>query len=150
MMIARLNLNANNRHPKDVIGGEQEDLFARSIAVTPKMEEPLQKFVLQDIKKSVLDVIIKNDNNEEFAATVKKFWPQIEVHSIFYMIGFIEKKFEVKKTSLLLPNVKYKETSIEEQKNSWMRSFEEEESDVGRIMQMGPLKVVHQINSNQW
>ncbi|KAK1297860.1 hypothetical protein QJS10_CPB14g00958 [Acorus calamus] len=76
------------------------------------MEEPLQKLVLQDIKKSVLDAIINNDNNEEFATTVKKFGLQIEVHSIFYMIGFIEKKFEVKKTSFLLPNVKYKETSI--------------------------------------
>ncbi|KAK1299186.1 hypothetical protein QJS10_CPB14g01002 [Acorus calamus] len=115
---------------KDIIGGEQEELFARSIAVNPKMEEPLQKLVLQDIKKSVLDAIINNDNNQEFAATVKKFGLQIEVHSIFYVIGFIEKKFEVKKTSLLLHNVKYKETSIEEQKNSWTSSFEEEESEL--------------------
>ncbi|KAK1262294.1 hypothetical protein QJS04_geneDACA000885 [Acorus gramineus] len=136
---------------EDVIGGEQEELFPQSIAVTPKMEEPLQKLVLQNIctiNKSVLNAIINIDNNEDFAATtvVKKFGLQIEGHSIFYMIGFIEKKFEVKKISLLLPKVKYKETSIEERKNSRTSSFEEEESDVGQIMQMGALKEVHQIN----
>ncbi|KAK1296031.1 hypothetical protein QJS10_CPB15g00855 [Acorus calamus] len=134
---------------EDVIEGEQEELFPQSIAVTPKMEEPLQKLVLQDIctiNKSVLDAVINNDNDEDFAAMVKKFGLQIEVHSIFYIIGFIEKKFEVKKMSLLLSKVKYKETTIEELKNSRTSSFEEEEFDVGQIMQMGQPKEVHQIN----
>ncbi|KAK1258012.1 hypothetical protein QJS04_geneDACA012720 [Acorus gramineus] len=92
------------------------------------MEEPLQNLVLQNIctiNKSVLDVIINIDNDEDFAATtmVKKFGLQIEVHSTFYMIDFIEKKFEVKKTSLLLPKVKYKDASIKMGENILISSI---------------------------
>ncbi|KAK1303085.1 hypothetical protein QJS10_CPB12g00140 [Acorus calamus] len=111
---------------KDVIGGEQEELFSWFLAVIPRLEEPLQKLVLQDmctINKSVFDVIINNENVEDFATSkmVKKFGLQIEMHSIFYVIDLIEKKFEVK----------YKDTSNEEQKKLRTSSFEEEESEVG-------------------
>ncbi|KAK1277631.1 hypothetical protein QJS04_geneDACA007398 [Acorus gramineus] len=41
---------------EDIIGGEQQELFSRFLMVTPKMEEPPQKIVLQvvcTINKSV-------------------------------------------------------------------------------------------------
>ncbi|KAK1320925.1 hypothetical protein QJS10_CPA03g00864 [Acorus calamus] len=81
---------------ENIIGGEQEKLFSYSLVVIPEIEKPLQAFVLQTtchINMSDFDVIVNNN----IATTT--------------VVDLIEKEFKIKKMSLLLPKVQYKDAS---------------------------------------